>query len=260
MELNEAMSNKIPEQRDLLCQLMASEERYQNFMNAATDAIFIHDLSGLILDVNNAACIALGYTRQELINSYAWKIEIAITRDAIQQNILKLANGPINLEGRHRRKDGTTFPVDVRVSVYTSMGEQLVLAIVRDITNQKDTESTIRKLTRALDQSPVLIVITDKAGTIEYVNTKVVEQTDYSTNGIVGKNFRILQSEKTLENVYNSIWEQLVIGKEWHGALLIKNKNGDYFEVSAIISPIRDEKNQEITHYLAIMEAISTKN
>ena len=144
-----------PNQRELLYQLMTSEERYQNFMNATSDAIFVHSLNGLILDVNYEACIALGYTRQELINSYAWEIEIAINKETIKQNTVKLAHGPINLEGRHKRKDGTTFPVDVRLSIFTSMGEQFVLAIVRDISEQKRAEATIRKLTRALDQNPV---------------------------------------------------------------------------------------------------------
>ena len=125
---------------------MTSKERYQNFMNATSDAIFVHNLNGLILDVNNEACITLGYTRQELINSYAWEIEIAITQETIKQNILKLSYGPFNLEGLHRRKDGTTFPVDVRLSIFSSMGEQFVLAIVRDISEQKRSESTITGL------------------------------------------------------------------------------------------------------------------
>ena len=249
------MSSKmsIPNQQELLYQLMTSEERYQNFMNATSDAIFVHNLNGVILDVNNEACITLGYTRQELINSYAWEIEIAITKETIKQNILKLSYGPFNLEGLHRRKDGTTFPVDVRLSIFSSMGEQFVLAIVRDISEQKHAESTIRKLTRALDQSPVLIIITDKTGTIDYVNKRVIEKTGYKYHEIVGQNFLILQSEKTPIKNYKSILEQLIKGKEWHGKLPIKNKNGEYLQLPAIFSPLRDENNKEIIHYLIIM-------
>ncbi|KTD49216.1 PAS domain-containing protein [Legionella quateirensis] len=253
------MSNKmnLPNQQQLLYQLITSEERYQNFMNATTDAIFIHNLNGVILDVNNEACITLGYSRKELINSYAWEIEIAINKETIKQNIIKLSYGPLNLEGLHRRKDGTTFPVDVRLSMFSTMGEQFILAIVRDISEQKRAESTIRKLTRALDQSPVLIIITDKAGTIDYVNERVSEKTGYNYREIIGQNFLTLQSEKTPIKHYKSVLEHLAKGKEWRGTMLIKTKKGEYQQLSVIFSPLRDETNKEIIQYLIIMEEVS---
>ncbi|CEG56867.1 PAS domain-containing protein [Legionella fallonii] len=248
----ETISSKmsVPSQQELLYQLMTSEERYQNFMNATSDAIFVHNLKGQILDVNNVACSSLGYTRQELINSYAWEIEIAITQETIKQNTLNLANGPINLEGIHRRKDGTTFPVDVRLSIFRSMGEQFVLAIVRDISEQKRAETTIRKLTSALDQSPVLIIITDKAGTIDYVNKRVIEKTGYDYHEVVGQSLPILHSEKNYMESYKSILEGVTEGNEWRGTLQIKSKSGEYLQLSAIFSPLLDENNKEITHYL----------
>jgi PAS domain S-box-containing protein len=255
------MSSKkgIPDQQELLYRLIISEERYQNFMNATTDAIYINNLSGLILDTNNAACEALGYTRKEILNTNIWKIEVAFPKEKINQIALKLANGPINLEGCHRRKDGTTFPVDVRLSTFNSMGEQLVLGIARDISEQKCADSTIKKLTCALEQIPLLVIITDKAGTIEYVNKKVVEQTGYYYYEIIGQNSRILQSGKTPIEIYKSMWEQLISGNQWHGELLNKNKNGDYYWASVTISQLRDENDRETTHYLAVMEAVTKK-
>lgn len=245
------MSNS--KQQKLLYQLMTSEERYQNFMNATSDAIFVHNLNGVILDVNREACITLGYTRQELINSFAWEIEIAIDKDTIKKNISKLAYGPLNLEGLHRRKDGTTFPVDVRLNMFTSMGERFVLAFVRNISEQKHAESTIKKLTRALDQSPLIILITDKTGSIDYINKRGVEKIGYSYSEIVGQNFLMLQSEKT---PLKSILEHLIKEKEWHGKVSIKNKQGKYLQLSAIFSPLRDEHNKEILHYLVNMDEL----
>ncbi|MBL7481789.1 PAS domain-containing protein [Legionella bononiensis] len=255
------MSSKmnLPNQQELLYQLITSEERYQNFMNATTDAIFVHNLNGVILDVNNEACITLGYSRKELINSYAWEIEIAINKDTIKKNIVKLSYGPLNLEGLHRRKDGTTFPVDVRLSMFSTMGEQFVLAIVRDISAQKRAEATIRKLTRALDQSPVLIIITDKAGTIDYVNERFIEKTGYDYYEIIGQNFLTLQSEKTPIKHFKSVIEHLNKGNEWHGKILIKNKKRKYLQFTVIFSPLRDETSKEIIQYLIIMEEISKK-
>lgn len=253
-----AVKQDITEQVHQFNQLKISEERYRNLMNAAADAIFIHDLNGRLLETNTSACLSLGYTRDEICNSYVWDIEVGATQDALNQLWIELQNGPLRLEGRHRRKDGSTFPVDVRLGIFNATGEKLVLAIVRNITLQKQSEDMIRKLTRALEQSPVLVMITDKSGTIEYVNAKVLEQTGYCAEEILGQNTRILQSGKTPTDVYKVMWDKLSNGNEWRGELLNKNKNGEHFWVSAIISPMRND-DDETTHYLAVMEDVSQK-
>ncbi len=117
---------------------------------------------------------------------------------------------------------------------------------------------TIRKLTLALEQSPVLVMISDNNGIIEYVNAKVLEETGYSKDELIGQHSRILRSDKTSNEVYAFMWKQLSQGEEWRGELINKTKNDEYFWVSAIISPIRDTNNQ-LTHYLAVMEDISQK-
>ncbi|HHO2138531.1 TPA: EAL domain-containing protein [Legionella pneumophila] len=253
-----AIKQDITEQVHRFNQLKISEERYRNLMNAVSDGIFIHNLQGAFLEVNEAACLSLNYSREELINSYVWDIEVGFSQESLNQLWEDVQKGPVNIEGMHRRKDGTIFPVDVRLAVFNATGEKLVLAIVRDITLQKRSEATIRKLTRALEQSPVLVIITDKTGTIEYVNAKVIEQTGYRKEELIGGNTRILRSGQTPHETYKTMWEQLANGEEWHGELLNKNKSGEHFWVSAIISPIRNE-NEEITHYLAVMEDVTQK-
>lgn len=253
-----AIKQDITEHINYLTQLRINEERYRNLMNAASDAIFIHDLNGLFVETNTAACQSLGYTPEELRQCHVWDIEVGASKEALHQMWLDLQKGPIDLEGRHRRKDGSTFPVDVRLGMFNATDEKLVLAIVRDISEQKRSHATIRQLTRALEQSPVLVLITDKTGTIEYVNAKVLEQTGYTSAEILGQNTRILQSGQTSAETYKLMWHHLTHGDEWRGELLNKNKNGELFWVSAIISPLRDDE-EGITHYLAVMEDISQK-
>ncbi|MBL7481540.1 sensor domain-containing protein [Legionella bononiensis] len=253
-----AIKQDITDQIKQINQLTISEERYRNLMNAASDAIFIHDLSGHFLETNHAACQSLGYSREEICNLYVWDIEVGVTYDVLSQMWKDLQDGPITLEGRHKRKDGTSFPVEVRLSIFNVTGEKLVLAIVRDITDRKCSENTIRKLTRALEQSPVLVMITDKSGVIEYVNAKVLEQTGYCADELLGQSSRILQSGKTPVEIYESMWNQLIKDEEWRGELLNKNKKGEDFWVSAIISPLRND-DEVTTHYLAVMEDVSQK-
>lgn len=249
---------KDTDQVNYLNQLTNGEECYRNLINAASDAIFIHDSNGLFLEANTAACHSLGYTHEELCHCYIWNIEVGASRETLNQMWKDLQSGPINLEGRHRRKDGTTFPVDVRLGIFNATDEQLVLAIVREISVQKRSDDTIRKLARALEQIPVLVFITDKTGIIEYVNAKVIEQTGYCPEEMLGQNSRILQSGKTPLETYKMMWKQLISGEEWRGELLNKNKKGEFCWVWAIISPLRNDEDA-ITHYVAIMEDISQK-
>jgi PAS domain S-box-containing protein len=137
------------------------------------------------------------------------------------------------------------------------MGEPLILAIVRDISEQKIAASTIRRLTKALEQVPLLVIITDNKGTIEYVNAKVIEQTGYEYHEIIGQNSRMLQSDKTPGEIYQSIWDLITNGQTWKGELLNINKKGEHYQVSATISPLLDENDEETTHYLAVMNPVA---
>lgn len=254
-----AIKQDVTEQINHLNQLKVSEERYRNLMNAASDAIFIHDLDGLFVETNKAACKSLGYSVEELRQLYVWDIEVGPTRDELKQMWSTLQEDMlVTVEGKHRRKDGMIFPVDVHLGMFSTTDEKLVVAIVRDVSEQKRNQATIRQLTRALEQSPVFVLITDKTGEIEYVNAKVLEQTGYCAAEILGQNARILQSGQTSSDTYRVMWEHLNHGQEWRGELLNKNKQGELFWVSAIISPLRDD-GDDITHYLAVMEDISQK-
>lgn len=242
-----------PVVQELLFQLMVSEERYQNVMNATKDSIFINNLDGLFIDVNSAACEALGYTHKEITSMHVWDIEVGFPKKIINQLSLKLTEAPFNVEGRHRRKDGSSFPVDVRMGAFKSMGETMILAIVRDISAEKASELTIKKLAPALDQMPCLVLIMDGKGNIEYVNSRLLEQTGYSNDQIIGRDFSMLYSDNTSNETHQMILDQLTYDKAWQGSISLRNKNGDYCRVSAKISSILNEETND-TCYLAILE------
>lgn len=240
--------------QDLLCQLMVSEERYQNVMNATKDSIFINNLDGLFIDVNSAACEALGYTHKEITSMHVWDIEIGFPKEMINQLSLKLTEAPFNVEGRHRRKDGSSFPVDVRMGAFKSMGETMILAIVRDISAEKEAEFTIKKLTSALDHMSCFVLIMGPKGNIEYVNARLLEQTGYSNEEIIGRDLSMLYSDNTNNDTHQMILDQLIYDKAWQGTISLRNKKGDYCRVSAKISSILNEGTND-TRYLVILES-----
>jgi PAS domain S-box-containing protein len=127
-----------------------------------------------------------------------------------------------------------------------------------DITERKRTEEKLRELSRAVEQSPASIVITDRAGDIEYANPKFIEITGYTLAEVLGKNPRILKSGDKSPEAYRELWETITAGNEWRGEFLNKKKNGELYWESASISPIRDPAGR-ITHYVAVKEDITAR-
>ncbi len=139
-----------------------------------------------------------------------------------------------------------------------SSDEKLLDDLIDLIKRHKATLDENLKLTKAVEQNPASIVITDPSGNIEYVNRKFCELTGYSFEEVLGKNPRILKSDTTRREYAEVLWKTILQGREWRGRLRNVKKNGDFFWESAVIAPIINEDNQ-ITHFLAVKEDITER-
>ena len=130
----------------------------------------------------------------------------------------------------------------------------IIVALVgmgRDITEHKQAEEELRKLSQAVEQSQVSVVITDTEGRIEYVNPRFTEVTGYTSEEAVGNNPRILKSGEQPPEFYKALWDTITAGKDWRGELRNKKKSGELCWENVSISPIRDAEGV-ITHFLAV--------
>ncbi len=133
-----------------------------------------------------------------------------------------------------------------------------LVGVGRDITDQKNSEVQIRKLSESIEQSPSTIVITDIHGAIEYVNPKFCEITGYSKEEAIGQNPRILKSGEMPVEIYMQLWEVISSGNVWRGELQNRKKNGALYWEWATMTSIKNELG-EITNYIAIKEDISLR-
>ena len=135
----------ITERKHAEQRLRASEARFRTFVDHATDAFMLFGEDKTVVDVNRQACEALGYTREELIGMKPAQFD----PDA-DPSFLKAINERIDagevvtFESRHRRKDGTVFPVEVRARLFWDGGHRFSLALVRDISERKRTEALLK--------------------------------------------------------------------------------------------------------------------
>lgn len=120
------------------------------------------------------------------------------------------------------------------------------------------SDRELRKLNRAVEQSPSGIVITDTEGRIEYVNPAFSAATGYSVQEVLGENPRILKSGEQEPAVYRELWETISSGREWRGEFHNKRKDGSYYWAEATIAPITDEEGR-ITHYVGEQENITER-
>lgn len=125
-----------------------------------------------------------------------------------------------------------------------------------DITIQQQMETTMRKLSQAVEQSSSIIVITDPEGTIEYVNPRFYETTGYTAEEALGQNPRILKSGTMSSDSYADLWRTIKDGKEWRGEFQNKRKDGSIYWESASISPLKDQAGS-IIGFLAVKDDIT---
>jgi PAS domain S-box-containing protein len=120
------------------------------------------------------------------------------------------------------------------------------------------SELALEKFALALTQAPVSVMITDAAGTIEYVNPKFTEVSGYAAEEVLGRNPRMLASGQTPRHVYEEMWRQLLCGRNWRGILVNRRKDGTLYREDISIAPLRDAGGR-ITHYVAVLEDITAR-
>ncbi|MGF1512742.1 MAG: PAS domain S-box protein [Elainellaceae cyanobacterium] len=150
--------NDITERKQAEEALRESENRFRTLIAQAVDALFLVDQEGRFVDVNQQACLNLGYPRSELLSLSVSDIQTTLSAADVAQLWQQLAPGqPITLEGTHRRQDGSEFPVEVRLGMIQFGGRQLILALARDTTERKQAEAAIARLAEIGELSSMIV-------------------------------------------------------------------------------------------------------
>jgi two-component system sensor histidine kinase/response regulator len=259
------IARDITERKQAQRELEETLARTQLLLDSAMDAVICMDNQGKVLIWNSRAEAIFGYTEEQALGrAVADLIVPPVYRERHRQGMARyMETGQRKIIGTRvevigMRADGSQFPIELTIGSLWDKGNTLFSAYVRDITERKQTEDLLRKLSLAVEQSPESIVITNVDAIIEYVNEAFVANTGYSRDEVIGRNPRFLQSGKTPAATYVSMWSTLVAGEAWKGEFHNLRKDGtDYIEF-AIITPIR-QADGHISHYVAVKEDITEK-
>jgi PAS domain S-box-containing protein len=138
------------------------------------------------------------------------------------------------------------------------MNEELESRVQERTAALAQSAESLHKLSQAVEQSPDSIVITDTAGTIEYVNPAYCEITGYSATEAIGSNPRILKSGETPSSVYAELWSSVRAGRVWRGELCNRKKNGNLFWEQVSIAPIC-AAGGSISHLVEVKQDITAQ-
>lgn len=254
----EGFITDITERRNAENAIKASEEKYRFLFENMFLGVAITSEDGKIHVVNRALCDILGYTPEEIVrfNSRQFYVDPAERERLIS---LLRKNGILeNFETRLIRKNGEHIWVHYKVYPFVYEGEPAFFITCIDITERKQSELQLRKLSAAVEQSPISIIITNRKGDIEYVNPFFVKTTGYQPHEVAGCNLRMLKNPELPKGYYLNIWETISEGTVWKGEFHSKKKNGELFWEKATIGPIM-EAGGEISHFIALNEDITEK-
>ena len=166
-------------------------------------------------------------------------------------------DGETFFEWQFRRPGGENFYAEVKLSRVGVDDGNLLHAHIRDISDRKERQQTLRLFRKAVEQAGHSVVITNKNGVIQYVNPAFESQTGYSREEAIGRTPGILKSGKQSESFYAELWETILGGGIWEADIINRRQSGELYQVRQEIAPIKIDG--EISHFVAIQSDVTTR-
>ncbi len=241
-------------------ELHESETRFRTFVDHAGDALFVQDLGqGTIVDVNREACESLGYTRQELIGNTAVAFHLDSDRAEMESAVERAATGETVFDTHwHRRKDGSTFPVEVHTSLVSYGGRRFLLNVARDITDRLRAEEAIRQSERQLrdviEGIPAIASTIRLDGSVEFINKRWQEYTGMSTEESVGLGWQSAGHPQDMGHYLEKRRAALASGHPFEDEARIRSRDGKYRWFLLRGAPLRDARGNIVRWYTTAID------
>jgi two-component system sensor histidine kinase/response regulator len=214
---------------------------------------------GRYLGCNRRFAEMLGKSEEEIVGRLAG--DFKPTADLVDISRGALASGQAQIiEIALKFNDGSAHPAIVSLGAFRKPDGAPggVVTSIFDITERKRQEEQLRKLSKAVESSSAMVMITDQQGSIEYVNPKVEQVLGYSPEELIGHSPSLFRAPDTPVDLYRDMWNTLLNGNEWRGEIKNLRKSGAPLWVLASISPVRNEVG-EIANFVLVYEDINLR-
>ena len=234
----------------------ANTDYYRSIVDTSLDGFWAVNHQGRLLDVNKTYCIQSGYSREELLDMSI--CDLSTRKPALINAIIQSisANGGSRFESSHRRKDGSIWQVEISASTpHFNSGETYFFAFLRDITQQKHTDTELR-IAAAAFQAQECIMVANADSTIVHVNQAFTENTGYTNEELQGRTPPFFTSEPYNAALYRSIIKSIKRTGRWQGEINDQRKNGEIYPKRLTITAVSDADGVT-SHYVSVHTDIS---
>jgi PAS domain S-box-containing protein len=221
-----------------------------NLFNFSPELLCVAGIDGKFQKVNPAFHHVLGYSEEELLSRPFADFIHPDDVEKTAKEVEKLGSGipTIHFENRYRCKDGSYRILSW--DTYPDQDQGLLYAAARDVTGFRKKEEEQSQIIEAIDHSAI-VVMTDLKGKITRVNDNFCHISGYSREELIGQDHRIVNSGAHSKTFFKKLWETILAGKVWTGEIQNRAKDGHFYFVQTVISPLRDELGN-ITQFIAV--------
>jgi PAS domain S-box-containing protein len=240
------IENEISERLQAEAAMKESEEKYR---------LLIKNLPGIVYRGYRGWSVEFIDNKIEQITGYAaeeFNTGKIIWSDIIFQNDIQIAGADFHKalktkdqsyvrEYRIKAKDNSIYWIQDRGQIVSNGKEtEYISGVFYDITKQKRTEEESLLLATAIEHAAESVIISNRIGTIQYVNPAFEQLSGFSREDIIGQNFRILRSDKHDKGFYKDMWEVISRGNIWSGYITNRMKDNTLREFETKISPVQN--------------------
>jgi diguanylate cyclase (GGDEF)-like protein/PAS domain S-box-containing protein len=247
--------------KEFVARTEESERRYKNLVEAYPNWVTLFDCTGRIVEINGIGLQQVGMEANELVGSTFVSIWPDSAREAVSKAVENTLKGEYaTFEAEYGDPLGNTSHFYVILSPLASedgySGRFISISI--DITDRKRTEELLQMQSSAINAAKDMIMITDKAARIEFVNPAFEQETGYSLQEVLGCTPGFLRSGVHDASFYKNIQSAVLEGRAWHGEITNVCKDGDLCTEDMTITPVKDESGAT-AHFIAIKRNITEK-
>jgi diguanylate cyclase (GGDEF)-like protein/PAS domain S-box-containing protein len=236
----------------------SKEEQFRAMVHTSLDGFWITDRDGRFLEVNDAYCRLIGYSREELLSMSIYDIEPQAEPGSIKRHIENIIeSGRDRFETRNRCKDGRVLTIEASANYNTATGGHLY-CFIHDITERREREEALKLAGSVFNNVEEAVLVVDSNIRIIAVNPAFTTITGYTQDEVIGKNPRMLSSGKHSPEFYRELWKQLLSTGSWAGEIWDRRKNGEIYPKWLTISSVKNDEGKTI-EYVAIFSDITER-
>lgn len=240
------LEHEISERLQAEAAMRQTEEKYRRLIKNLPGVVYRGYTDWSVEFIDKKIEQLTGYTVEEFNSRQINWSDIIFHEDikAVSDDFvkaLKSKNQSYVREYRIKAKNGSIYWIQDRGQVISNDKEtEYISGVFYDITKQKQTEEESLLLATAIEHAAESVIISNRTGTIQYVNPAFEQLSGFSREDIVGENFRIFRSDKHDKGFYKEMWEVISRGNIWSGYITNRIKDNTLREFETIISPVQN--------------------